>query len=768
MTQKINFNLIQKILYWIVLIWFPKVPDSVDHSRTWINQVAKWNKENGPIWTIAYIKMIKQIVMSYLSDNPQKEVKMIIGINRINGLPKQITYLHELIESKDPIALRFVFTLLSISRTLPGWKDPDLSTLIKPSGANPIMERKLSLHIPLFLSEYNFNLKLKTYFDVSDLHYSNKSGPIGRATRDALMDLKFMPEILKTILMSTSIRSTMIHYDEIFKTIIVEKWYLVTKYWNNIKLPFDFKFKDKNYLQFKNRSYQDRVEMVMDTNNKFRKDPSSYHVRRLSVVKDPEAKSRIIAIFDYWSQTWLKQIHSIHFNFLRTIPTDRTFTQCPTITNKPEGHKYYSFDLSAATDRFPITFQEMFIKECFGEQTAIAWRMILTSFPFYVPWEDRTITYNCGQPMGAYSSWSTFTLSHHVVLHYIHHTLNLKEKFYMILGDDIVIYHDEVAKMYQDIMKQLDVGISIPKSCISSNMYEFAKRIFINGKEVSGIQIGGLYNNVNKYHLLYQSIYEIVFTRLYTPHGNITIPSLFRKLWEILGKDKRRIENLCSRISLLHSFNKYLLGDKTLLEEYLIKLYPHYEGQLHFHDVVNLNNYVYLSINTSIESKQAEYINFADDLLKSPDIINPATWGFADSADIWTSPIWFVTQTPIFRSLGNVIDALSRAKKLDSFKEMIEVLALPSPSVFQDRASTRLIGAKAKLAKRFLAEFEASVIRGQPATIPSINLGGSVLRKASNDINQIISSFDKTTGLLPGPQSAPPKMTFSSNINDYI
>jgi hypothetical protein len=752
-----------------VLIWFPKVPNSIDHARTWINQVIKWNKENGSIWTIAYIKMMKQIIMSYLSDKPQKEVKMIIGINRRNGLPKQISYLHDLIESRDPLSLRFVFTLLSISRTLPGWKDPDLSTLIKPSGSCQEMEKELSSFIPVFLSEYNYKLKLKSYFEQEDLHFSNKSGPIGRATKDALMDLKFMPEILKNILLSTSIRPVMIHYDTIFKQALAEKWYLVTKYWNKISKPFEYKFSERTYKQFSNRSINERVDMVWDINNQFRKDPSSYHIRKLSIVKDPEAKSRIIAIFDYWSQTWLKQIHSIHFNFLKTIPYDRTFTQCPTILNKPLGHKYYSFDLSAATDRFPISFQENFIKECFDEQTSKSWKAILVDFPFYVPWEDTEIKYNCGQPMGAYSSWSTFTLCHHVVLHYIHHQLDLKEYFYMILGDDIVIYHDEVAKMYQDIMRKLDVGISIPKSCISSNMYEFAKRIFINGKEVSGIQIGGLYNNINKYHLLYQSIYEIIFVRYYTPCGMISIPEIFRKLWEILGKERRVVANLCSRIALLHAFNKYLLGDKTLLEEYLIKVYSNYEGQLHFHDVVNLNNYVYLSINSSIESKQAEYITFAKDLLQDPVVVNPATWGLVDETDVWTSPIWFITQTPLMRSLGNVINAISRAKKLDSFKEMIEVLALPSPSIFQDRASTRLIGAKAKLAKRFLAEFEASVIRGLPATIPSINLGGSVLRKAGFEIDDTIRNTNRTIGLVPpSPDPKPVKLTDSSNINDYI
>jgi hypothetical protein len=217
-----------------------------------------------------------------------------------------------------------------------------------------------------------------------------------------------------------------------------------------------------------------RVDYLLDKANGFIK--PEYHIRKLSIVKDPEAKSRIIAIFDYWSQLWLKQIHSIHFNFLRTLGNDRTFTQDPIILDKPSKHRYYSFDLSSATDRFPLQLQQEVIRGMFGQEVSDRWAMVLTPFPFYVPWEDKTINYNCGQPMGAYSSWSTFTITHHMIMYYIHHKLNLQYKYYMILGDDIVIYHDDVAVMYQHIMKELDVGISIPKSCISSNMYEFAKK----------------------------------------------------------------------------------------------------------------------------------------------------------------------------------------------------------------------------------------------------------------------------------------------------
>lgn len=50
---------------------------------------------------------------------------------------------------------------------------------------------------------------------------------------------------------------------------------------------------------------------------------------KLSFVFDPDFKIRTIAIFDYPSQLVLKKIHSGLMNILRSIPTDRTFTQDP-------------------------------------------------------------------------------------------------------------------------------------------------------------------------------------------------------------------------------------------------------------------------------------------------------------------------------------------------------------------------------------------------------------------------------------------------------
>jgi hypothetical protein len=46
----------------------------------------------------------------------------------------------------------------------------------------------------------------------------------------------------------------------------------------------------------------------------------------------------------------------------------------------------------------------------------------------------------------------------------------------MILGDDIVIHNDKVAKEYGRILQSLGVSISEAKTHVSKDTFEFAKR----------------------------------------------------------------------------------------------------------------------------------------------------------------------------------------------------------------------------------------------------------------------------------------------------
>ena len=80
-------------------------------------------------------------------------------------------------------------------------------------------------------------------------------------------------------------------------------------------------------------------------------------------------------------------------------------------------------------------------------------------------------------------------LSHHVIVRIAANRVGLPDfTNYALLGDDIVIANDMVAKSYHSIMTQiLGVDINLSKSMISTNAFEFAKRIITFDGEVSAV-----------------------------------------------------------------------------------------------------------------------------------------------------------------------------------------------------------------------------------------------------------------------------------------
>lgn len=88
----------------------------------------------------------------------------------------------------------------------------------------------------------------------------------------------------------------------------------------------------------------------------------------------------------------------------------------------------------------------------------------------------KTVKYEVGQPMGAYSSWAMLALTHHVLVRYSARLVGIHNfQGYALLGDDIVIANDKVASSYLDVMKTLGVKINLSKSVQSFDFAEFAK-----------------------------------------------------------------------------------------------------------------------------------------------------------------------------------------------------------------------------------------------------------------------------------------------------
>lgn len=67
--------------------------------------------------------------------------------------------------------------------------------------------------------------------------------------------------------------------------------------------------------------------------------------------------------------------------------------------------------------------------------------------------------------------------------------LTLPFNDYALLGDDIVLTNGSVVKHYQELINSVGGTFSKDKSHTSSQMYEFAKRWFLQGVEVTGAPI---------------------------------------------------------------------------------------------------------------------------------------------------------------------------------------------------------------------------------------------------------------------------------------
>jgi len=79
--------------------------------------------------------------------------------------------------------------------------------------------------------------------------------------------------------------------------------------------------------------------------------------------------------------------------------------------------------------------------------------------------------------MGAKSSWAAFAVSHHILVHFCAMECGVRNfNQYILLGDDIVIKHDAIAKKYIEILGRMGVETSEAKTHVSLDTYEFAKR----------------------------------------------------------------------------------------------------------------------------------------------------------------------------------------------------------------------------------------------------------------------------------------------------
>lgn len=368
-----------------------------------------------------------------------------------SGLPKIFRFLaHVDILAPTPqdiILIRLVLTCLYVTRNLISLSKVNLSTLTdRPKGLT-LLEKD-------YLSEFWKSLGIRSNHlgtiprkvNFTQYHMSTKAGPSGPSLWTSLVDFAIL-------------RNTNFLYD------------LGVIGGNKLRsILFDL----------------DRVFSLLPSYLLTRRPRS---LRRLASFPDKEGKHRVVGILDYFSQTALRPLHSYLFSRLKLIPQDCTFNQGKFKEFFHDWEYFYSYDLSAATDRFPIDLIESLLSRRFGSLFGNSWRRIMVGIPFW--YQNQYYKYETGNPMGAYSSWNSFSLSHHYILFWCCKELEIswRDSKYFLLGDDILIGDHQLAKKYYETIISLGVDISLDKSHQSKTLFEFSKRLFYCGHEITPFPI---------------------------------------------------------------------------------------------------------------------------------------------------------------------------------------------------------------------------------------------------------------------------------------
>lgn len=370
-----------------------------------------------------------------------------------DGFPKVLNPLKKYLLSEDPKQIRAVLTLLRAVYHFELKPKPQVTSITKPSG---IVVEELPWFEDFVEFVYEtwanpFKIPLPPW-STGDLHVTTKAGPSGLALISAVNDL-----------------IALVSDKDLFYNI--QKFLMISQQKGLL-----------NYMKVIFRTNQDNSIVPSKT------------LSKLAFLPEGGGKTRTIAIADYWSQCALKNLHQGLMRILKRMQTDGTYFQgrlaSVMLAKTLKGGPIYCFDLTTATDRFPVVLQQVAIGALTSDELALYWRKLLCGRGFSV--KDSQVFYSVGQPMGMLSSWPAFAVTHHAFVEFCAFSVGIYPfRDYVVLGDDVAIFNTKVAKQYRNLLESLEVPISKDKSIISvggtHSCGEIAKRLFINGKEISPI-----------------------------------------------------------------------------------------------------------------------------------------------------------------------------------------------------------------------------------------------------------------------------------------
>lgn len=571
--------------------------------------VTKFYKKSNMKQLCLYLKTCYIMVQQAIANNVQSNLTPFgVRPSRTNyGLPRIIPVLHrQRIMNGETIVIQFWLTLFSLYRVLVFPGKINLSTITNPGVEFNL--REFIQYVPKFIKILgqimNKNLLINWINKLAfEPYLIFKSGA---QLINNQVD-RFISGGLLGIIYSFKVISESSLYQK------YNEWLSIT---NKSTMPSSALSAIGNLFEILKRIFNGKPL------------PKLGSLGRLGFKDEAAGKVRVFAIVDWVLQCMFRPLHGLIFKVLRNIPQDGTFNQELPIKRLLKNNRYrglYSFDLSSATDRLPISIQELILQSLIGVKLASLWVSLLVDREYVYNNPKYNISGSCkytvGQPMGALSSWAMLALTHHFLVQYSAYLAYKKLswfRLYGVLGDDLVIGDRKVAIQYLLLCKRIGLGINLTKSiqCKKGHLLEFAKRTFYKGIDCSPLTL-------KEYWMAYLNLPSLV--QLVQSYIDTTNPVPFLTVMGFGYKAKSRC---LSKFHYLYKSGHKRLADRLFLYRYFIQGGPffYYESVCTNHQTLNSHTWTVESgyINKAehnlmeiLYSKLIDYIWAVDDLLST-------------------------------------------------------------------------------------------------------------------------------------------------------
>nr|QHD64814.1 RdRp [Erysiphe necator associated mitovirus 3] len=462
--------------------------------------ILKMNRNHGPIFTVKWLKACTVSLQKYLGEDKISSLRVLepnIPLPRvINGCPAIINKQdRHLIRSGNVGIIRFWHALFSVYRILSIPGKLKLETISGPFNGDLSSLNNIT----------NSALNWKWSKSISRLAENQNLSP-----RNFILSSKASPSnVMACYGIFTDVANLMISEEG------KEVYYNMLKYLDTLSTKWNTKF----FLS----KFQDAVSIISNDEitegNLNKKKNMEGGFGQFAIKEEAAGKVRVFALVDSVTQSVLKPLHEALFAVLRSLPNDGTFDQESSVrrcqVKAMASGKAFSFDLSAATDRLPVIltgniFESLFQIPGLGK----SWSDFLVNRDFHFPEKISSkfnlnsegvpskLRYEVGQPMGALSSWAGLAITHHWIMQYssalVFGVSNNWNDQYEVLGDDIVIFDENLANQYLLVMKAIGVEINLSKSIVSKTkpVFEFAKRTSLSDTLVSGITLSQIRSGI--------------------------------------------------------------------------------------------------------------------------------------------------------------------------------------------------------------------------------------------------------------------------------